>query len=460
VTPAEVVVATVVAVAVVAVAVDDPSARSLSRIVPQDGPGASASGPPAPGAVPEGVRRTDLDNGLRIVSEEVPGARSASVGVWVGVGSRDEPPALAGVSHALEHLLFKGTDTRSARGIAEAIDAVGGEMNAFTSKERTAFYAHLPAAEALRGIDILADVLTRPALRPEDVESECQVILEEIALDDDDPEEQSHRLSHLAFYGDHPLGREVAGTAETVLALGADDIRSFFDRWYQPANLVVAAAGVVDHDLLVERFGNAFADKDGGDRPKRTPPPQPAAALRQLAMPVEQVHLTIGMAAPDAHDPQRYVASVLNQVLGGSVSSRLFQRIREERGLVYSVYSMRGAYSDAGSMVVSAGTSPDNLDAVRGLVEAELDDLAEHGVTAHELSLAQGYLCGATVLGLEDPSSRMARLAGAVQLDDEVTSVDEVLGRIRAVTLDEVAACAATLGSAPRLSTVVGAVRG
>ena len=445
-------------VAVAAAVVDDPTAHSLSRNVSHDGPGAAASGPSASQDVSEGVRRTDLDNGLRIVSEVMPGARSTSVGVWVGVGSRDEPAGLSGVSHALEHLLFKGTDTRSARGIAEAIDAVGGEMNAFTSKERTAFYSHLPAAEALRGIDILADVLTRPALRPEDVESECQVILEEIALDDDDPEEQSQRLSHLAFYGDHPLGREVAGTPETVLALRADDIKQFFQTWYQPANLVVAAAGDVDHDLLVERFGMAFSGQEGGARPARSAPPMPEAADRSLAMPVEQVHLTVGMTGPDAHDPQRFVAAVLNQILGGSVSSRLFQRIREERGLVYSVYSMRGAYADAGSMVVGAGTSPDNLDEVRSLVDVELDDQAEHGVTAHELSLAQGYLCGATLLGLEDPSSRMARLAGSVLLDDRVPSVDEVLEHIRVVTLEDVAQCASVLCRAPRLSTVVGAV--
>ncbi len=456
---------TVATVAVVAaaevVAADDDAARALSRDVSLTGPGASASGPVASGDMPDGteVRRTDLDNGLRIVSERLPGMRSTSLGVWVGVGSRDEAPEQAGVSHALEHLLFKGTETRSARAIAESVDSVGGEMNAFTGKERTAYYVHLPAEEATHGIDLLTDLVAHPALRPFDVESERQVILEEMALDEDDPEEQLHRLTQQAFYGDHPLAREVAGSVETVESLDGETIRAFFEQWYRPANLVVAAAGAVDHDRLVERVAEAFDARDGGTAPPRDAPPGPtpgAENRHHLARPIEQVHLSIGTWGPHAFDAERDAMTVLNQVLGGSVSSRLFQRIREERGLVYSVFSFRGAYQDAGSMVVCAGTSPERLGEVTELVGLELDDLVANGVTDHELAVAKGYLCGSMVLGLEDTGSRMARLAGATQLHDEVPTIDEVLARIRGVTAAAVAAAADRWLRGPRVFSVVG----
>lgn len=452
-------VAVVVVAAEVAVA-DDRSARPLSRDASLTGPGATASGPVAFAHRSDDdlVRRTDLPNGLRIVSESMPGCRSTSLGVWVGVGSRDEHPDLAGVSHALEHLLFKGTATRSARAIAESVDAVGGEMNAFTSKERTAYYVHLPAEEARNGVDLLTDVVTRPALRPEDIVSERQVILEEMALDDDDPGEQSHRLTQQAFYGTHPLAREVAGSVETVGALDAASIRQYFETWYRPANLVVAAAGAVDHDRLVDQVAHGFGDLQGGSAPDRVAPQSSAgtAEVHHLAMPIEQVHLTVGTPGPDAHDPERDAMTVLNQILGGSVSSRLFQKIREERGLVYSVFSFRGAYQDVGSLVVCAGTSPEHLGEVTELIQHELDDLVANGVTEHELTLAKGYLCGSSVLGLEDSASRMARLAGATQLHDEVPSIDEVLDRIRKVSADDVADAARRWLPTPRVVTVVG----
>lgn len=443
------------AVVEVAAAGDRSTAWSLTQAGSPFGPGASAPGPNASEDVT--TRSTQLSNGLRVVSERMPGARSATIGFWVGVGSRDEPDGLAGVSHFLEHLLFKGTETRSARSVAESVDEVGGEMNAFTGKECTAFYTHLPADAMGLGVEILGDVLTRPALRPVDVDAERHVILEEIALDLDDPEDQSQVLSQRAFYGDHPLGREVAGSPDTVRGIDAGQVRGFFEQWYRPANLVVAAAGAVDHHQLVDQISARFGDLDKGDPPPRVPPTVPVAGEFAQKLPIEQIHLTVGTTGPDAHNPDRYAATVLNQVFGGGMSSRLFQHIREERGLAYSVYSYRGVYSDAGSVMACAGTSPENLAQVRSMIEQEFDELIANGISAHEFEIAMGYLVGSTVLGLEDPGSRMARLGSGLLTYGLVRSIDEQLARIRAITLDQVNTFAKGLGEGPRIVTMVGA---
>ncbi|HEX6167668.1 MAG TPA: pitrilysin family protein [Acidimicrobiales bacterium] len=409
-------------------------------------------------ATSEEVRETRLANGIRLVSENMPEARSVSLGVWVGVGGRDEPDELAGASHFLEHLLFKGTTTRSARQIAEAVDAVGGEMNAFTNREHTAYYTRLPAARVDLGIEILGDVLTDPAFRPHEVEAERHVILEEILMNLDIPEDHVHTLLAEALFPGHPLGREVLGTRETVEAATRDEIADFFGRWYLPRNLVVVAAGDVDHDHLADAFAGSLGSVRGGERPVREVPAVDVEPRVVLDDPTEQVHLAMGWRAVDHFDDDRYALSVANQVLGGGMSSRLFQQVREERGLCYSVYSWASTYYDAGSAGVYAGTAPARVAELLSVIDDEVAKLVASGVTEGELAVAKGYIEGSLVLGLEDSGSRMARIGRSLMARDEVVPVDEQVARIRAVTADDVAAVAARVYDSPRALAVVGHV--
>ncbi|MGH9235797.1 MAG: M16 family metallopeptidase [Acidimicrobiales bacterium] len=409
-------------------------------------------------ATSEEVRETRLANGIRLVTERMPEARSVSLGVWVGVGGRDEPDELAGASHFLEHLLFKGTTTRSARQIAEAVDAVGGEMNAFTNREHTAYYTRLPAACVDLGIEILGDVLTDPAFRPHEVEAERQVILEEILMNLDIPEDHVHTLLAEALFPGHPLGREVLGTRETVEAATRDEIADFFGRWYLPRNLVVVAAGDVDHDHLADAFAGSLGRVSGGERPVRAMPGVDVEPRVVLDDPTEQVHLAMGWRAVDHFDDDRYALSVANQILGGGMSSRLFQQIREERGLCYSVYSWASTYNDAGSAGVYAGTAPTRVAELLSVIDDEVAKLVASGVTEGELAVAKGYIEGSLVLGLEDSGSRMARIGRSLMARDQVVPVDEQIARIRAVTADDVAAVAARVYDSPRALAVVGHV--
>lgn len=409
------------------------------------------------------VELSTLASGLRVVTETIPGALAASAGVWVGVGSRDEPAELSGVSHFLEHLLFKGTTTRSARAIAEAIDRVGGEMNAFTTKESTAYYARLPAPDLRLGLEVLGDVLTDPALRDADVESERTVILEELAADDDAPEDRAHVLAFESLFPDHPLGRETAGTRETVAAIAPEDVRAFFARWYRPPTMVVAVAGPHRHDDVVAEVercfaGAAAASADGPVRPTRVPPSPEVRALAVQRRRTEQAHLVVGFRGPDRDDPDREALDVLNHTLGGGMSSRLFEEIRERRGLAYSVFSAPSTYSDAGALSVYAGTSPGHLDEVLDLVDAELDRLMSDGVNDDELAIAVGYLTGSFVLGLEDTGARMSRLGGHVTARGHVRPVEDQIARYRAVTHADVRRVAARVLAGPRSLTAVGPV--
>jgi predicted Zn-dependent peptidase len=406
----------------------------------------------------EEVRETRLANGIRLVTERMPEARSVSLGVWVGVGGRDEPDELAGASHFLEHLLFKGTTTRSARQIAEAVDAVGGEMNAFTNREHTAYYTRLPAACVDLGIEILGDVLTDPAFRPHEVEAERHVILEEILMNLDIPEDHVHTLLAEALFPGHPLGREVLGTRETVEAADRDQIADFFGRWYLPRNLVVVAAGDVDHDHLADAFAGSLGRISGGERPVRHLPGVDVEPRVVLDDPTEQVHLAMGWRGVDHFDDDRYALSVANQILGGGMSSRLFQQVREERGLCYSVYSWASTYVDAGSAGVYAGTAPARVAELLSVIDDEVAKLVASGVTEGELAVAKGYIEGSLVLGLEDSGSRMARIGRSLMARDEVVPVDEQIARIRAVTADDVAAVAARVYDSPRALAVVGHV--
>jgi predicted Zn-dependent peptidase len=402
------------------------------------------------------VTTTGVPSGIRIVTEAMPEVRSVTVGCYVVVGGRDEPDELAGASHFLEHLLFKGTEQRPARAIAQAVDARGGEMNAFTSREHTAFYLRVPAAELAFAVDLLADVVTMPAFRPEEVDSERQVILEELLLSEDEPDERVHTLCFEALFPGHPLGREVLGTAETVEAMTRDQIAAFHAAHYRPANLVVVAAGDLEHEAVVAGVDGRCGPGGVGSPPVRLAPtvgPEPVAALYRST---EQAHLAVGWRAFDLHDPDRYPLAVLNQVLGGGMSSRLFQEIREDRGLAYSVYSYTSLHADAGALVVYAGTAPARLAEVRALVRAEVDRVCAEGITAEELAVAAGYLEGSLLLGLEDSGSRMARLGSSLCARGRVTPVDDHVAAIRAVTLADVARVVARVLAGPSTTAAVG----
>ena len=370
-----------------------------------------------------------LASGLTVATERVPGALSVATGVWVGVGARDETPALSGVSHFLEHLLFKGTADRSAQDISRSIDRVGGDINAFTSKEYTGYYCRVPARHQQLSVELLGDVLTCPALRDADVDTERQVILEELAMDDDDPDDRAHRALVERLFPDHPLGRETAGLRETVEAIRPDDVREFFEARYRSASMVVSLAGPIDHDDAVASVELAFAGvREGTGGVPRVAPGHPGAGV-QLDDDTEQVHIVLGGRALSRGDDDREALDVVNHVLGGGLSSRLFEEIRERRGLVYTVYSGVSSYDDAGSYTVYAGTQPQHADEVLELVRTELGRLRVDGIDDDELAIAKGYLTGAFELGLEDTGSKMARTATLLVTTGEVRPVVEQVAR-------------------------------
>ena len=407
------------------------------------------------------LRRTVLPGGLRVVTEAVPGARSAAYGVWVDVGSRDESPELAGASHYLEHLLFKGTARRGALEIAAALDEVGGETNAFTDKEYTCYYARVLDSDLPLAVDVVSDMVTSSLLLPQDVEAERSVVLEEIAMHDDDPGDAVHDLFAEALYGDHPLGRPVIGTVESIERLSRDALHAHYRATYTPDRMVVAAAGGLDHDALVALVEQAFdgvLSGDGRPAPVRPRSGGPAGLAEVVVddRPGEQANVLLGTTGLARDDRRRWALGVLNSALGGGMSSRLFQGIREERGLAYSVYSYASSGSDSGSFGVYAGCAPGKLDEVVSLVREELDRVAQSGLTDAEVARAIGSLRGSTVLGLEDTGSRMSRIGKAELVDADLPSVEDVLARIAAVTPDDVREVAADVLRRPLALGAVG----
>jgi predicted Zn-dependent peptidase len=383
-------------------------------------------------------------------------ARSASIGFWVGTGSVDEPAARAGASHFLEHLLFKGTEERSARSIALAIDALGGDMNAYTTKEYTTFYLRLLGEDADMGVELLSDIIWSPAFRPDEFESERQVILEEILMHADDPADVVHDVLAQAMWPNHPLGREVLGEAGTVKAVSPGEVAAFHAAHYRPANVVVAAAGAVDHERICALVAARIPGGDPGRRPSRRAPARPRGGRLDVERDTEQTHLVVGVAGPDREDEDRHSLALVEHVLGGGMSSRLFQSIREERGLAYSVYSYRLGFEGAGALAVYAGTSPEQAEEVTAMVEEELERVAARGITAEELAVAKGHARGSLVLGLEDSGARMGRIGAAQLVHGRVLTVDEIEERLEAITLDEVNAVAARWLAAPRTVVTVG----
>ncbi|WP_249305496.1 pitrilysin family protein [Rhodococcus sp. 14-2483-1-1] len=408
-----------------------------------------------------GVQRTTLPGGLRVVTEFVPGVRSASVGVWVGVGSRDEQPSVAGAAHFLEHLLFKSTPTRSALEIAQLMDGVGGELNAFTSKESTCFYAHVLDEDVALAIDLVSDVVLRGRCRSADVDVERQVVLEEISMRDDDPEDLLGDAFLEAMFGDHPIGRPIIGSVESIESMTRSQLHSFHVRRYTPQRMVVAVAGNVDQKQIVSLVRRAFsghlekgarpAERRGGTARLRNAP-----TLSLTTRDSEQAHLCLGVRAFGRHEGHRWALSVLNSAVGGGLSSRLFQEIREERGLAYSVYSSVDTFADSGAFSVYAGCQPENLGEVTTVIREVLAKVAAEGITDAECARAKGSLRGGLVLGLEDSGSRMNRIGRSELNYGNHRDITDTLSRIDSVGNDEVREVAAVLLDRPFGAAVVG----
>jgi predicted Zn-dependent peptidase len=376
--------------------------------------------------------------------------------VWAQVGARDEPDALAGASHFLEHLLFKGTADRSALEIAEAIDRVGGDMNAFTGREATAFYARVPAEELPMAVDLLADVVVDPAFHGEDVEVERDVILDELAASLDTPDDRIHVALNEAVFPGHPLGREVIGSVETVTGLDRDTIADFHHRYYRTEDLLVAVAGPVDHDDIVRRVTDRFPGGHSDGLVARTPPDDDVVTVTTVDRPGEQTHIALGWRSLPSGHPDRYALAVANQVFGGGLSSRLFQEIREKRGLAYTVWSSPSPASDAGQFTAYAGTAPEQATVVLELIIGEVDRLLADGITEAERDIAVGYLTGSLVLGLEDTGSRLGRIGGLMSVLGRVVPIEEDIAALRSVSVEDVTAVVQRVLGGPRAVAVVG----
>ena len=402
------------------------------------------------------IETSVLPCGIRLVTETMADVRSVGVAYWVGTGSRDEPGELAGASHFLEHLLFKGTEARSAAAIAEALDEVGGDCNAFTTKEYTTFYVRLLSDHLDLGLDILSEIMWAPALREPELEAERAVILDEILMHADEPADLASERWQAALFPAHPLGRDTLGTASSVRHIGRDDVRTFFEHHYRPGNMVVSVAGDCRHDQVAAGLERRFAGLPGGEAPVREVPGPEAVALDVVRRPTEQAHLVYGTRSVSRFDERRWALAVLNHILGGGLSSRLFQKVREQRGLAYSVWSERAAYSDTGSLAVVVGTAPEHVDEVLRIVHGEIESLAADGATARELAVAKGNLRAELLLAGEDSGARMSRIGASMLLHGQVLSVDELLARIDAVDAALVREVAAELAAAPRTLSAVG----
>jgi predicted Zn-dependent peptidase len=399
---------------------------------------------------------TTLPNGLRVISETMPSVRSVSVGCWVDTGSRDETEPEAGCSHFLEHLLFKGTERLSAMDIAQAFDAVGARSNAFTSKEYTCYWAQLRDEDLPMGTELLAEMLQRPAFRPEEILSESHVVLEEINMNEDDPADVAHDRFARALWEPHALAKPVLGTRDSINAMNREIISRYWERRYHPGSVVVAAAGHLDHEEVVEMAHEHFGSWEGEGNDHAHQQPEVASRVAVTTRTTEQAHLVIGSEALTRDDDRRFAFGLLNHVMGSGMSSRLFHEVREVRGLAYAVYSFRIPYADSGAYGIYVGTTPHQTSQVLDLVNKELDRAAEEGITEDELDRAKGNMKGSLALSMEDTNSRMVRLGRHELTGVEHLTFDETVERIEAVTGDDVRRVAGEVYGRPRVIGAVG----
>ena len=397
---------------------------------------------------------TELDSGERVVSERLDHVRSAAVGYWIGAGSRDEETQEAGVTHFIEHLLFKGTATYSALEIAEIFDGLGGELNAATSREHTLVYARVPDHHLETAMDVMGEMVFSPAFA--ELDAEREVVLEEIAMYDDAPQELVHDLIAEAVFGDHPLGRPVIGTADVISSIPREEIARYHREMYVPANIVVAAAGNVEHERVVDLVQRALEKRNevGASRLNARPPlvQAPPPKLRFHRKDTEQYHVCLGAPGISRSDRRRFAASLLDAILGGSASSRLFQEIREKRGMAYAVYSFVSQYTDTGQIGVYLGTREDNLADALAITAEQIADVAAGNLPERELERAKENLKGRILLSMESTSTRMNRLGKSLITDSELLSLDRIVAEIDAVEAASVSELAAALLAPERLS--------
>jgi predicted Zn-dependent peptidase len=403
--------------------------------------------------------KTVLDNGIRVVTEHVPSVRSAALGLWVGVGSSHEEPPLRGISHMIEHMVFKGTPAHSARAIAETMDSIGGHLNAFTDKELTCYHGRVVDAHVPLAFELLCDMFRHAKFDPSDLRNEQQVVLEEIRMYEDSPDEVSQDLFLRSIWAGSALGEPTIGYADTVSALTSDALHGYMRDRYTPDRVVASAAGNVEHEQFVELVRRLLGSMTPGTAAADPPPPVFRPTLAGKNKDCEQVYLLVGAEGTSSSDDRRYPLSVLDAVVGGGMASRLFQEIREKRGLVYSVYSAHNAYRGGGVFSIAASTSPKNCEEVLALIRAELADLVEHGVSEGELFRAKEHIKGSLLLSLESTSTRMIRLGRSELSLGRHLPTSEITARVDAVTLEEVHALARTLFAPERLAlTVLGPV--
>jgi predicted Zn-dependent peptidase len=402
------------------------------------------------------IERTVLPNGVRVITERMPRVRSVSVGVWIGTGSREEAVHQSGISHFIEHMVFKGTKNRSAEQIARSVDSIGGGLDAFTSKELVSYNVkvlddHLPQA-----FDIVADLVRNPLFEKADIEKEKGVILEELKMEIDNPEYLIHEIFSSNFWKGHALGRPILGTRQTIRGFDQDKVERYYQRFYTPKNILVTAAGHLTHKRMLQLVEDHFSDLKTGAVPAAAGPPTPHAPLvfRNKSS-LEQVHVYMGVPSIAMPHRERFACYILNAILGGGMSSRLFQNIREKQGLAYTVYSELSMYRDAGCMLIYAGTSPRTAGRVVDSVVQELGAMVEHRVTPEELRRAKDHLKGSFVLGLESTSSRMGNLVRQELYFQRFFSINEMLNSVERVTAEEVQNLAAQFFDPKRMAVAM-----
>lgn len=404
-----------------------------------------------------GLRRTVLANGLTVLSEHIPGVRSVALGAWVRAATLNEKPEVMGVSHMLEHMVFKGTPTRSAKDLALALETLGGSLDAYTSREHTSYQARVLDEHVGIAADVLADLIFRPLLRQSDLELERKVILEEISTVDDTPDDLVFELHGIELWGSHPHGYPILGTRETVSALTTADLRALHDRAYHPGNVVVAASGNIDHDDLIGILQSSGWG-DAEPRSERPDPPPPAIAVpksvRHFERDSAQTHIVFGSATFAHEDPRRHALSLVGMLLGGGMSSRLFQRIREDLGLAYSVYTFQSFHRDSGNHGIYVGTAPDTAAEAGEAILSELAKVSAEGIPDDELAAGKSQLKGQITLSLEGVSSRMYRAAGVELYDEEYRTLDELLAIVDGINAETVMEVCREFYS-PDLQTIV-----
>lgn len=396
-----------------------------------------------------------LPNGVRIITEEIEHVKSVSIGLWVGAGSRDERDGYEGISHFIEHMFFKGTEKRTARDLAESLETVGGQLNAFTTKEYTCFYAKVLDDDLDLAIDVLSDMFFASKFDAKEIEKEKKVVIEEIKMYEDSPDELIHDLFSENVWNDHPLGKPILGTEESIRALNKEKVLHYIDQHYAPGNLVIAVAGKIKHEDILQKLVPLYGDFQRGGRRVLEGTPAGQTVQKYITKDTEQMHIVMGVPGLGQDDDDIYPMHVINNILGGGLSSRLFQEVREQRGLAYSVYSYHSTYVDTGLFAIYAGTSPANTQEVIECIFAEIEDMKQKGITENELQRTVAQIKGSLYLGLESVNSRMSRLGKTELTYNRVLTPEEVVAKLEKVTLEDVNQVMRRLWQKDKLSIVM-----